>query len=433
MRVRSKPNSQSVVSTAGYQAKSVVVSATTDPASVLDVDYVVTVDKTVSVDSTHTCADEITVGYFKSVRNGDLLPVHPLAISKPDYNVDITAKIKLRYDVPSYKTDGTISSWTCRRGAWQCNGLSGNIVLPSIPTHTFDEDRMLVEALANMRSELWDVGTFLAEINKTASMVANARASALERVEKILSVLAKRHHRKKFRTFDELFSEFSSMWMEARYGWRILYYDILSAQEAYQRLTEGLSTIRRRWTVTEDSQQEAYSPWSQMKVGTTRYPFMWRWYTNALHVGRAGCGGHIDLNAPVSVDPVITVWEVIPFTMVSDWFVNIGDNLRAFSPMGTGKLDYAFYSQTTSGYHTLEVRQDPTFTFQGSIGYEVSDYQVSTSSTILAFEEKMRRPATPTFHLAFDPNLGNLRWLDGIALSWLLRKRLFSILKLTKL
>lgn len=386
-------------------------------------------------DCTHSCVDEVTPGYFKLAKERKHLPVNFMSTNKPeledDAQVDIT--LKAGYEVPG----GTPSrpSWTVRRGVWELRkGIP--VPFPQRYNPEFPVDAMLQSALAKMRGELWDIGTFVAEFRKTTELVTKAREGSLKRAQRILLYLEQKWvrtpaNRRSAVTAKQLADDFASLWMEGRFGWRILYYDLISAQQAYESLVGGMSLLSKRWTETRDMQHEPAPLWSPLRIGTSTTPFKYRWNTTSTSTMRAGVMGHIDLTTPVSVDPIVTLWEVIPFSMVSDWFVNIGDALQAWSPFATGKLDHAFTSKTNVSTHQLEVAVNLDYSFQGR---PLADCKVEggrqSGEVVLFQKDYIRQRANPSFDFSFDPNLGNLRWLDGIALMWILRRRLSGLLKI---
>lgn len=432
MRTRSKTWDVDLRGTFGRKAVSVV---TKNPSSVPDQPYVAEGTTGLSMEGFEVCVDQVTPGYFKMSRDARAhLPVNPLTISKREI-VDggIRLAVKLKYDIMG---SGSPPSYTCRRGSWEVKGFPFS--LQPHERHVFDEARMVQSALANLRSELWDVATFVAEARKTAELVTKAREGSIRRMNTILQFLQERwvsyFPGRRNVSFKELLDAFASLWMEGRFGWRILYYDILSAQTAYEQLAAGMTTLSKRWTVTEDESFEKLGPWTKVRIGNSYYPFLYRASVVRTSVARAGVMGNVDLTTPVSLDPIVTAWEVIPFTMVSDWFLNVGEALQAWSPFATGNLQHAFYSQRDVNIQTLEFMLDPAFSFQGRLLHDCIVSNVALGGNfVLSDEIKTRKALQPTFDLSWNPNLGNLRWLDGIALLWLLRRRLTAILRATHL
>lgn len=154
-----------------------------------------------------------------------------------------------------------------------------------------------------------DTLTFLAEIGKVASMFARIRTTLWELLSR---------------------GDFSHTWMQARYGWRTLWYDLLS-------LTDTIIDMQREQR-TRFSQKAGNSfvadftevePWnvtafsSNLEVKTKRV---------------LSLRGHVVLdkraNHPFKFNPVVTGWEVIPFSFLVDKFLDVGQAIEALSMLG---------------------------------------------------------------------------------------------------
>lgn len=372
------------------------------------------------------CIDELMPGYFKAKREGKLLSNHPLTIQKTDaLSEGVSALVRFKRDIPIGNIGGKPYS-TKRKGIIELKSCFP--ALPTFPEQSFPRDQIVQEALANMRSELWDVGTLMAEAGKTAALVNGAKARTVARMETILGVMS-RYGRWRDRDLRELLDQFSSLWMEYRYGWRLLYYDLESAQEAYQRISEKISVVYKRYTVSANLSGSISTSWSP--VGST--PFDVRWTQNYDSLGRGGVMGHIDLEAPISVDPIVTTWEVIPFSFIADWFFNVGEALQAWSPLAAGKLDHAFFSQETTALAQCEIRVRPTYTWDGQPWNTVVESIQLDSNAFVVRNRKSRVPQTPSFDLSFRLNFGGAKWFDAAALTWLLRRRLMAIARVTRI
>lgn len=111
-------------------------------------------------------------------------------------------------------------------------------------------------------------------------------------------------------------------WLEWRYGWRTLLFDIDDAAKA-------LAGKRHFGVISESAKFSDSFPW----VNESNYGF-------SVHSLRVGFLDHVKFDArcrytalfepPLfTVDPLVTTWELIPFSFVADWFTSIGDWIRA--------------------------------------------------------------------------------------------------------
>jgi hypothetical protein len=114
--------------------------------------------------------------------------------------------------------------------------------------------------------------------------------------------------------------------MAWRYGWQILLMDMNSI---YQFLKNPVGSLVLRGQsgesfstslTTIDSAGASYN-WGSHHYGTIVTDASLRARVNALWRAET-------LN--VLANPLITTWELIPFSFVADWFVNVGDVLSAW-------------------------------------------------------------------------------------------------------
>lgn len=217
----------------------------------------------------------------------------------------------------------------------------------------------------------------------------------------------------------------AEIWLEMRYMWRPLVYDMYAMEEAIRRLAEGI----------EDPLQRAYA--SRDATATSSSTSV----TGTINVP-GGAGGVTGLNAICSLstvverrvhaavglkvttrevfmtDPVVTAWELVPFSFVLDWFVTIGTTLSAFSPFATGQLQYASLATTTTTTYVSR------FTLVPSAGFSRISGGPQTLTHTRVVEKYDRVKATPTPTLAADVNLNVAKIFDLVAL-WLVGNKSF--------
>jgi hypothetical protein len=130
-----------------------------------------------------------------------------------------------------------------------------------------------------------------------------------------------------------LFTKFSvkrlaSAWLEYRYAWRTLWFDIVSFSEAL-----------------EDNRRKAGQSFSE-RVGTnlsfnedftdpyTSYAFIGEMVTSrSWECGvRGGVSGLLSSDQPnYGANPLTTAWELVQFSFVVDWFISVGTYLETLS------------------------------------------------------------------------------------------------------
>lgn len=275
--------------------------------------------------------DDLTPGYFTKVKRGEILPVQ-------DCDSLTSIPIGIREFGLSWVLSQTRLT-ACPSGQRRYTRAATRVIgwpvaKPSLPK-LLDPSVLVPDAIADFRSRIWDMGTFLAEFGKTADLLLQAGKRFSDRVEQISAIVGKRSGGKRASTSTFL-AEFSSAWLEARYGWRILAYDIEALQEAYQHLARDTPHFRGSAKTSEST--TTYTDW--LNVGTTEYRCQFRWKCVTTKEARAFCGGTHNIDLPARIDPILTAYEVIPYSFVADWFLNIGANLEAYSPFAAGELIY---------------------------------------------------------------------------------------------
>lgn len=201
------------------------------------------------------------------------------------------------------------------------------------------------KAAAAIYSSGWDAGTFLAEIGQLRRMLSN--------VGKKLSNLSKGYSA----------GELHDLWLEGRYGWRTLMYDIRDLHEVLSRANERRTRYReQKGLTTTGSYNESLMHGSGINV---LCEFNMSWTINVRGTVIA------DIDVPdFQFNPVTTLWEVTRLSFVIDWLLNVGQALEAASFLlavkdykaGAGyRVDIDIESKSnfvsniapnTNGYHT---------------------------------------------------------------------------------
>lgn len=139
---------------------------------------------------------------------------------------------------------------------------------------------------------------------------------------------------------------FPERWLEYRYGWSPLLSDaegMLKALEradggTFERYTVGVWSMKRERTSTTES--ASFS--ANFGAGSTYPPstgVSW-WVPGILRkTTESSCFVRLDatmkdsvyvrLNDVGVIDPLSTVWEILPYSFVVDWFLNVGEFLAA--------------------------------------------------------------------------------------------------------
>lgn len=346
-----------------------------------------------------TIEDQLTPGYFRKERDGLLLPINPYTVRK--FEISGSTDFSIEYAV--LRNSGTTlnrsRSVSGMRGPWipfTSNPWSQWLGKPIPPD-------LITAALADMRDGMFDVGTFLAELGPTTKMVSKALSSWTRRSHVITEAIRSRR-RSRRRSLQELMDEFTNAWLEVRYGWRPLYYDLLSAQEALENMSKGLSLVRGASTRHIDT-------YDQTTKVTNGHCYQELNRTVSISA-RASCIGELDYSVPLTFDPVVTAWEVVPFSFVFDWFVDVGTFLRAYSPFARGELKGACTTIHVEGTAQLSCGIDfPSGIIQQQV-------RRIGQPPVWALKAIKRTPIKPGFTPPrFHPRLNAFKVVDLVALA----------------
>jgi hypothetical protein len=164
-----------------------------------------------------------------------------------------------------------------------------------------------------------DALTSAAEARKTVEMVYNARQTAED--------LYKQARSGGFRTAKAA----AEAWLNWRYGWQLLGFDMFNIYEALANKKSLIVEGRAGTSEDSTSEEEFLSPqwdWGQVKSTYTGKSSV---SIRANVVGRYAVGTARNYVA----NPLITGWELVPFSFVADWFITIGATLKAWDVLAS--------------------------------------------------------------------------------------------------
>lgn len=370
--------------------------------------------------NTQTMTDQKTPGYFRAVREGTAIPVSPMSSTKET----IVKSIGRYQSVHSKNTNPTNDRWEYDVDGYH---YAGNALWGTTPTApTVDGSIALQEALSRAQNDCYDALTFAAEFRKTVEGVITLRSRSLTIFERFDERVRSSARKRRYRGM-EMAQILAEIWLEMRYMWRPLVYDMYAMEEAIRRLAAGIEDpLQRAYASREGTNQST----SSGSTGTINLPGVTGGvaglsciYSLSTVVERkvhAAVGLKVTTREITMVDPVVTAWELVPFSFVLDWFVTIGTMLSAFSPFATGQLQYASLATTTTTTYVSN------FTLVPAAGYSRVSGSPQTLTHTRIVEKYDRVKATPTPTLAVDIDLNVSKILDLVALALVINKKLLT-------
>lgn len=279
--------------------------------------------------------DYITPDFQKLLDSGGVLPLNEM--SRVTYRIYGSLSGFVLRDLTTVRDPYPTASSKNERVARSMTSYTG--VLPGF-MRTFDPlpskpGGIVALAAAQMRSQLFDLGTFLAEVHKSVKLLRHAHSTFLRRAEfisKLPSVRSKRGSR--------AWAEFEKAWLEARYGWRQLYFDVTNAHEALSLIGRKIELVTGSHSMTSGGSKEVTLglPTAAGSSDTVQ-PLVRYKLVSSLEIRHRGfCLGRLNLDKPYFIDPLVTAWEVVPYSFVLDWFFNVGGVLAGWSPFARGQV-----------------------------------------------------------------------------------------------
>lgn len=243
-------------------------------------------------------------------------------------------------------------------------------------------------AAAAIANSGFDAATSLAELKKTVKMVGG--------VAKRLRNLST----KKGRQLSP--RELHQNWLEGRYGWRVLAYEIADLNDAIRNFDSKREIYSER---TGFSYKEEDSTVVRVVDAPFSYGTLDAVVTYTTKHSVRGAVGAAVKPARFIVDPLQTGWELVPFSFVADWVFSVGTAISA------GRL-LRKASATTASYGTLSkttgVISTPYVTQQLPEGV--------TSVTGGAFEFECERVTRVPTSIKLTPYVSNDLMIDPLNL-----------------
>lgn len=314
--------------------------------------------------------DEVTPGYFRMIREGLPLPVNYMSQTRSRW-VEAEVGSETTWFLTSARNSCDPSKIS-RTATFEGNlplsqkykgSLATLAIQTTAPSGLATVGQLAPEALAEARLKDQDVLTSIAEIGKTVDLLKGAHTRVLSRAHRITRALRRKGkmdaiiprsashaaavHRLRTtadaRARNSFLDAFYDTWMEDRYGFRILGFEIESAIETWEKLKLGVGPVVKGGA--EHSVESITSSTSQLVAGikasgaAASYPSHYYSTVRKIQATRkVGLGYRYAINTMLTVDPVVTGLELLKFSFIADWFTNLGDIIRAYSPFGMGSV-----------------------------------------------------------------------------------------------
>lgn len=295
--------------------------------------------------SMSTVHDEITPNFTDIVKAGGVKPVHPFSLTKAG-SVGFTI---------SYGVEGSPAPGGHTPGEKYSRGMSFAVGHNPSPFSNLARNELRIEALARFNAESIDLLTSTLEFHKTVYMVKNFRQNVMKGVLKAIREWKKSKPSKK-QGLKDAWDSFSDFWLEYRYGWRILYYEVTAILEYIENMDKGVLVVPARASREETTHMTGRT---SLGAGPDSRIHVY-WDRQTLHRLRSGVVGTIDSSVISSLNLPRTAWELVPFSFVIDWFVGVGTLIDAFIPAKGRSVAQSWDSETFESLVTYRWEKNPS-------------------------------------------------------------------------
>lgn len=321
-----------------------------------------------------------TPKYAARVARGELIPYTPwikrefVTHSNPSY----PAHIKKTSDQSGDKyTDWITGTWGETSVYAPYRDTNDSVVLGAIGDN---RDLLLRAAASAYSSNTFDAGTFLGEMPETIRMMAKT-------VQRFRDI--KDRQFRKMKNFDP-----HSFLLESRYGWSPFYRDMKKLGEHLRRQQKLVNRVVGR-------SRESYSTlWSSTETASDPIRTHVTVVEDTITItGMASVAADYVQNA-WKFNPIITGYELLPYSFVLDWFWNVSQALKSAALMVGAS------STTSCAGWRISTRRLFTRTYTAKAGYTyvVNPSGSRDSEAILTFRYPMSVPYLPPIKVNLDAN-----------------------------
>lgn len=251
---------------------------------------------------------QATPGYFARKKRGDILPF-------TDF-FQYQAQTLTRAYSNTWETSSTVSDTVKGSGS---NTLQNEYEVTEYDISyghglldDVDAGPYLQDAAAAITGAGMDTLTFLAELHKVRRMFLNV----VQRLGKLAARPGDVFH-------------LSSLWLEGRYGWRTLRFDLISLDHAVR----NFDSSRKRFT---ESRGTTYSYTTRVMGDSSTSAGVYTTYRDEnIEIGVRGSICADISPARFRASAVTTAWELLPWSFVIDWLFSVGSMLESAQFLAT--------------------------------------------------------------------------------------------------
>lgn len=341
--------------------------------------------------------DELTPNYYRRVKSGEILPCNQL-LRESAYEFDDkpalysqAAYTMYRYvdcDSPEGRSSIHFRQGTKREKISSPGPISS--VLSSSDIRAAE-----IEALSRLRTQGMDALTSVWELRKTLAMIAGVRKKLIKLFTDGVTWIRKKGYKNIPTTVRGVLDFLQANWLEGRFGWRILYYDLLAIVNFINTCAEEDRFIVGR----------SYASASRSGGSSTTMSYT---LTDEVRIGYPGI---LDLSVIGNYGLVNTAWEVLPFSLVVDMFFDVQRWIISLSgvPINVKELQASAFMKRTRKRQSVVQAQFP----EPPAGWSIIRHNDASATYVERQQVTRSRIGSPALGLPpFKLNLGGYKPLD---------------------
>jgi hypothetical protein len=287
--------------------------------------------------------------------------------------------------------------------------LTGDLVTPVIPSWNVDSivakcsniaETQFLQKLAQKQTSFHG-GVFLGEIRQAVRAIRSPLTALRVSFDRYLHKVSLYKRRRGRNTVREINRAIAGTYLEAVFGWEPLVSDIDDAMRASARRLTYLPPVDHVQAKASDSGAREDTP-SEFYIGAgsgyISFKVMTEYEVSVSFKGgffESSSFGGISTDFGVGVRNFVpTVWELIPWSFVADYFINVGDCLEALSA-STSALFYVTKGtkRTVRAYY---VPTDTHFNQQGVYPYVIGNRSASLGTCSVSHVIVQRNAVIPS-------------------------------------
>jgi hypothetical protein len=305
--------------------------------------------------------DTLTPNYRKRKAAGEIL-MNGCSIQRDSYKC--TAEGSISIDLQSTWGSETVTGDFCQF----IGGVQDGVSVSELEQERI-QNSALVKAYANMNSSPVLSGEILSDLSKTVSMLRHP----FKRATELIGAIVSNRNRLLKRFSGNTAKANAASWLEYRYGWKPIILDSIAAIKEGKKILAKQNVGFRVARGSEKSGKRTHTysftggiiGGSFIAVGTgnneasfaSNVGVLYRMMPTSLSDQTCQALGLNARSIPA------TMWEIVPFSFVVDWFINIGPFLEAITP----RSDIQVLSNWESSTYYMKK------TLQGTVSREISD------------------------------------------------------------